>query len=610
MRKCYIVSFVVILCSAITFAKTFQWSEWKNSLEPQGIRGKDVLLAESKQARYKIVIPEKASPIEIKASADLSQWLGDITGASFVVVPDSYQSVEREISVGATNRVPEGYPSEDLKTHGYQIFQKGDKIFVLGGTKRGLLNGVYALLEEDLGCRWYDSEDAKMIPKISTLKFKPASRVSVPQLQVRDPFYYSSFEPTWALRNRTTYTNGDRNRFGVIPAEYGGGMRYPDPMFVHTYNFLLPPKKYFESNPEYFMMDDTGKRIDKQLCETNPEVARIVTRAVLEILEKSPETQLFSVSKNDISLACSCPNCKQLNQEEGSNSASMLTLVNYVANAVKDKYPNLTITTLAYLDTIKVPRTIRPASNVGIRVCNDMVSWVNPLKPARKVPEYVDIVTQWSGVSKKLYAWDYTVNYSHQIAPFPNMEVIADNVRFFVSNNAQGYMSQATYESPCAGREQMRCWVIGKLLWDPQRDVNELMQDFVWGYYGAAAPAVIEYYEILRERAHAVGEDFGNTIRYEMDCLLFPSEFVKDASRIFENAMQLAENKEIRRRVEREFISVMYVELEQGPEVMGAQHYISTLEKFKEITRRENLDYFREASKNRETLIEKWTNRI
>ena len=53
----------------------------------------------------------------------------------------------------------------------------------------------------------------------------------------------------------------------------------------------------------------------------------------------------------------------------------------------------------------------------------------------------------------------------------PNMDVIADNIRFWVESGAVGVMTQGGYQST-SERDELRSWVIAKLMWDPSRDVN------------------------------------------------------------------------------------------------------------------------------------------
>ena len=599
---------VVFLGAATAERPTVEaWAKWRNSLEPSGDTGQRITLVRDGKTSYRIVVSADATTMDHKAAEDLAQWLRDMTGAAFAIGSDAQPPASHEICIGKTNREPTGGSTRDLSFHGYRIAQEGERLFILGGSRSGVINGVYALLEEDLGCRWYNDRTGIRIPHRATLTFTPMLRTSVPQLIARDSFYYQSWNRDFALANRLTplCATGHRPDSREIPAEWGGGMRYyPRELWVHSYGWLVPWDQYRKSNPEYFMVNERGRRHKRQLCETNPAVAEVIIDRLLEALKAHPDIQLISVSKNDGGGTCQCDTCRSLNEAEGTDAASLLTLVNRVAEGVAPHYPDVVITTLAYLETIRPPKTIRPAPNVGIRVCNDKVSWPTPFKPAQDVPEYVEMVERWSQVCNRIYVWDYGINFSHQIAPMPNMYAIEQNVRFFVRNHAQGYMAQSNYESACAEREWMRSWVIAKLMWEPSRDVWTLMQDFVWGYYGEAAPAVAKYYALLWNMEWDEAPKGG--IRYEMTDPAFTPAFMEEAFALFAEAEGQAESEEIRRRVEREFISVMYAQLMQGPERIGREAYAGLIFRFEDIAVRENMDYFREASQNRAELLEQW----
>ena len=217
-------------------------------------------------------------------------------------------------------------------------------IFLAGGWKRGAIYAAYALLEEDLGCRWYDRWSSRM-PEGRTLQVAAVPRSFVPPLFIRDPFYFDAFDPTWSLRNRT---NSPQAR---VPREWGGHVDY-DGLFVHTYNTLVPPGQYWDRHPEYFMQAPDGRRSQQQVCQTHPQVRQIATASLLAILERHPDTQVVEVSPNDGGQHCCCPACKAIDDANGSPSGSLLDFVNHIAAAVEKVRPDLLVSTLAYLDTV------------------------------------------------------------------------------------------------------------------------------------------------------------------------------------------------------------------------------------------------------------------
>ena len=185
-----------------------------------------------------------------------------------------------------------------------------------------------------------------------------------------------------------------------------------------------------------------------------------------------------------------------------------------------------------------MPKTVRPRKNVAIRLCNDAVgAWSRPFTPAEQC-EVAKLVSAWGAVHNRIYIWDYNVNFSHYLAPMPNLDVMAANIRFWIKNHAEGVMLQGGYQGP-AERDQLKCWVTAKLLWNPAWDEKALARDFIQGHYGKAAPALEEYEALLeRMRADHASEMASppGGIRYPMDAPFFTKEFVTQATDIFARA--------------------------------------------------------------------------
>jgi hypothetical protein len=584
---------------------------WQNSLRPKGEGKVTLTLAVDGKTDYVIVIPDKPTPQERKAADDLAHSLKEMTEATFRIVPDSAPSISAAISIGQTRllaaaRLPEH--AADLGDEGYAITVGEKNLFLRGGRIRGPIYAVYALLEEDLGCRWYDRSRSR-IPKQATLRLNPVPRAFVPPLRLRDPFYADAWDADWSLRNRTNAPHAK------VREEWGGYIDY-DGLFVHTYFSLVPPDKYFKDHPEYFSMI-SGKRTRRQLCETNPGVIQIATEAVLAALKASPHTEIVSVSPEDGGGHCTCPRCQALIAENGSPAATVLHMINQIAEAVEKQHPDVQIATLAYLDTIDPPAKIHPRRNIAIQLCNDLHSWRYPFtcfaedtRPQSK--RYRDAIVGWSKVCKNIYVWDYFVNFSHYLAPMPNMHVLKPSVDFYVAHNVKGIMFQGAYQGP-GERSLMRSWVMAKLLWDPSRDVTALTEDFVRGYFEEACQPILDYYELLEQARKANMEaihepaagkeqtdpdggcmDVGG-IRYAMDSPFLSRGLIDQATALFDKAESLAKSDEIRRRVQRERLPITYVKLRRGRSFTG-EDYAKLVDEFEKEARREGITCLREGS--------------
>ena len=142
----------------------------------------------------------------------------------------------------------------------------------------------------------------------------------------------------------------------------------------------------------------------------------------------------------------------------------------------------------------------------------------------------------------------------------------------------------------------MRVWVMAKLLWDPSRDADALVQDFIWGFYGKAAPAISDYYALLDDLgqgkftpAHERGSGVPGI---ESGKGPWVKPFVIRADAIFDHGEQQAENDIIRDRVKLERASVLYLKLENGPEFAAElnQDYGALIDRFDRIVRPQQTD--------------------
>ncbi len=585
--------------------------EWYNSLKPNGKTGSALTLAEDGKSNYCILISESPTTQDQKAAEELQYWLNQMTGATLGIKKESgdISDTSKIISVGHTHLLKQagltGF-EEELEDEGYGIAVSDEKLFLWGGRTRGVINAVFALLEEDLGCRWYTDEHFR-IPELKTLKFAPVARTYKPALKLRDPLWYVARDADWSLRNRTNAP------WGEVPEGWGGHVDY-DGMFVHTFHKLLPPEEYFEGHPEYFELDSNGKRNTHQLCTVHPEVVQLVKEKVRRILKDNPHTEIISVSKTDgIGHWCHCERCTQLDDVEGSHMASVLYLVNAVAEDIEKDYPFVLISTLAYGETIDVPKTMRPRKNVCIRLCNDNVgAWRRPFEVA-EICDFAPLLINWSEICERMYIWDYVTNFSHYLAPMPNMDVMADNIRFFVKYNAEGVMPQANYQSRGSEREWLRSWVAAKLLWDPSLDVFELMDDFIYGHFGKAAPAIAEYNKLLRSQKEKYIVEMSETwlnehydaIRYGMDHPFLSKKFLTKSTEIYDRAEALAENEQVSLRVQQDRLPIMYVKLIRGPEFVGDE-YGKVLEQFERTARKVGVTHLREGSPDLDKKLQMW----
>ncbi len=492
----------------------------------------DLPIARAGKPLVRIVLDPAAAPPERHAAAELAAFLKQVTGAEFPVTADTAPGKTPAILVGPGQAVTAAAPDlrlDRLHPDGIVIESRNHFLILAGDRPRGTLYAVYTFLEDTVGCRWWTSK-ASFIPKKPNLVVPDQHVRYIPPLEYRETFWWDAFDPDWAVRNKS---NGNRPH---LDAARGGHITYKG--FVHTFFRLVPPKKYFSRHPEWFS-EIGGKRLGGhgervQLCLTNPELKDFVVQRVLEWLKQAPNARIVSVSQNDWGGRCQCPQCRRLEQLEGSPSGPLLHFVNYVAKRVGEKYPNVAISTLAYHYTRRPPRHVRPLPNVIVRLCSIECNFLRPLGTDPSNRRFRQDIQGWSRISRRLYIWDYTTDFSHYMLPFPNLRVLAPNIRFFVKHGAKGIFEQGAYQSPGAEFAELRAWVLAHLLWDPRRDPKALIDEFVTGYYGPAAPFIRTYIRFLHDTAEASGAQLH--IGTGPNAPFFTLDFMARAEKLFSQA--------------------------------------------------------------------------
>lgn len=439
-----------------------------------------IVIAENQSSRYRIVVPSAATPYELKASEVLQDYILQISGTALPIVPANKHRSRYEILLGQNDRLDElktGINLNVLKEDGFVIRTDSMRLIIAGGNEKGTLYGVYTFLEDYLGCRMY-SPSVKLTPKQTRIALNKIDNIQVPIIGFRDTHYRVAWDAEY-----TAWHKLDHDEKGGRP-DWG--------MWVHTFNELVSPEIYYQDHPEYYSLVK-GKRIPTQLCLTNPEVLDITIQNLRSKIAQKPTALYWSVSQNDNRDFCTCDKCKAIDDREGSPSGSIIHFVNKVA----DQFPDKIISTLAYEYGRRAPKTLVPRENVNIMLCSIEAFRDKPLTEDPKSADFVRDVEDWGKIAKDIIVWDYVIQFNNLISPFPNLHVLKPNIQFFARSGVNAMFEQGNRE---VGGEfaELRTYLISKLLWNPEANVDTLMNDFLRGYYGAAARAIRMYIDEMR----------------------------------------------------------------------------------------------------------------
>ena len=463
--------------------------------------GSLVLAERGKPAAFSIVVPANASQPQRYAAEELRDFTEKTTGVRLLIVTADGGSLgastlpEKAVLLEVKSPV-----NTTWETDGFRLKVDGSRLRIIGESSRGVLYGVYEVLERFAGCRWYSSW-CSSVPRLKRVEV-PADldETQRPAFAMREPYWYDVIaHPEFAARLRVNSRSWRRmgEKYGGDPYRFGGGLGS-----CHTFDTLLPPDKYFDAHPEYFSMVKGRRMRDRtQLCLTNPDVVSIVTSNVLERIRKDPGAKFYGVSQNDWYNFCECPNCKAVDDEEGSHAGTMIRFVNAIAEAVEEEFPDAIIETLAYQYTRKAPKKTKLRRNVVPCLCTIECDFALPIdkSPFKENISFRKDIEDWSRLTDFLYIWDYTTDFANYTMPWPNVYAMQGNIQFFRRNNVKALFEQGAYQGRHADFAELKAWLLAKWMWNPDLPMKPLLDDFFAGYYGKAAPFVRDYFEAIHK---------------------------------------------------------------------------------------------------------------
>lgn len=381
-----------------------------------------------------------------------------------------------------------------VQRDGYIIKVKDSRAAISGWRDLGTIYGVYGLLRH-IGWRFY-ALGVETIPEIKDLNIPELKISAKPSFELR---YFWMGPPSGCLK----LGNTPFDEIGC-PSVIGGPGNV-----VHSAAFLVPFDKFHKDHPEFFALQADGKRLRRDLhtrwgqfwihlCLSNPEVKRIATERLLKLMDKLPDRTWFGVSQGDgfAKWWCHCENCQALDAIPGVHMADrLLTFVNYLAREVAKKHPEKKILTLAYTSATSPPPTrVMPEPNVMIMFCPyppEAGCQSHGLTCPKNKVALADLKGWLEFAPNNMFIFDYPRGYYVGFEPFGAFYAMVEKLDFYQASGIRGIVYCGVPENFM----NLFIFVQSKLHWDPEADVEALIDDFMTVYYGKAAPYIREYFD-------------------------------------------------------------------------------------------------------------------
>lgn len=456
-----------------------------------------------------IYLPKSPSKVEQNAADELALYLQKACGAEFPVLPEEDGACG--IYVGFTDFAA----SHDIAAHGGRnslngveawVIKAADGSLVLTGgnknTDRGILYAVEHYLEEVLGVRFWNALE-EYVPVIDNFSIDPSLELSgEPEMEMRFPITcsYIGDDMRFSVRRRSNNLS--------IPDEWGGCITCSPRGGCHTVNQILPPTGLFEEHPDWFAWNEKlGRRLPYgQYCLNNEEFLQAFEKAFLDDIARiyadfdargETRPHHFHISMNDTSFDCECPACRERVAKSGG-TGNVLRFVNRMARAAARVYPEILVETLVYWTYMELPLddTV-PEKNVIVRLADLDIDILHSLSHPNNA-HMLEVLKGWSDICRKggnpLCIWDYNINVRISTI-VPNTFRLAENFRIYKEHGVIGHFVE--HEEPLLSDFWgLKNWLLSHLMEDSEADDRALIADYMNGYYGPAAPALMKWLEL------------------------------------------------------------------------------------------------------------------
>ena len=399
-----------------------------------------------------------------------------------------------------------------LKKQESEIKVQNGQLILSGGDDWGILYAVYELLENQFGIRWISAYGDEKIPNNKNLTIDLKSYRAKPAFPSRAQtivlgYYKHPASKIFFLRNRMD--NGNALKDPAYPGS-GSVFLHQGPQ-CHTLFYYISPRKnypmpsawkwddnkeYFKTNPDFFAMDKTGKRVTaRQLCFSNPALRKELTKRFLLHVNKKGKKGVFSLSAMDWpGRFCECPGCVKLEKRYQCPGGPLYDFLIELCKNIQKDYPDVLVSTLAYRkNQSEKPPVIegKLPENMVIVFAPIDDDFSKPLSHKNNAETYQNL-KNWSTIAKHLWVWYYPQPYGSGI--FGSVERNAiDTKMFYEAGVTSPYYEHTARVHSGLNFADLLTYIHLRLFIDPYQDHKKIIKEFCDVYYGKAADLMIQY---------------------------------------------------------------------------------------------------------------------
>ena len=495
-----------------------------------------------------------------QAVSEFKALFTEATGLTLSTVTDStsltYNSYTRYICLGATNFEKNSKLTIDerLETDGVQIVTKGNNIYVMGNSTRGILYGTYELLTQLFNYERFSSTTYTIDKNVKNLPLQNFDIVDNPDFALRIGGYgevYGLYAKANTMRFNLQYQD--------LYLRNGNVQGYDYPTFHNTlealdYYDLGTSTFNRDTHPDWFskIIDDEtldyyaekgvsgykGEaavqyfiRRKVQLCYTAhgnateyDAMTTYAANSIIALLQADSTRRVVTLTIEDNEEYCTCNSCVALETKYGVKVAGSLIFTNEVAAKVEawmlenGDTRDLLIAFYAYHEHTEAPAKlvdgkyqpiddkVKVRDNVAVFLAPSIESYAHGFTDPLNA-DFMRTLQGWMACSDNFGAWLYQDYYHNYFMPYNNYYAMADMYSVLVEIGTEWIFHQGaqTQDKPTAFGA-LKLYLNSKLSWNVTLDTETLIDNFFAGQYGEGATAMRKFFDSQNAYLDSLGE--------------------------------------------------------------------------------------------------------
>lgn len=519
----------------------------------------DFTLVRNGEAEAVILLDAKATKSAQLGAFELQHHVKLMTGAQLPILQGKAPAGKNIIKIGGDNKGLTG-DSSKIEFKGNTLLLTGNDSLIYGKVDynkpttfpqveyecKGSLFAVYDFLEYYCGVRFYGMDEVGTFYKeTKNLSVKEKNRIYSPQMDAfrfvwQDDKEYTKIKISprdyalWQLRWRMSSLFGmtNHNQYSIYFAHWGKAkMHWLGTAFKEKRKELFA-KGFDGKNADVDPILRNNYRYDKdlppQLCYSNKGTVKYYANEVLTYFNGGNvrggwknfhgdiptnrtlvprfegKPYFYPIQGGDTGGHCLCSDCKNRfpNDTKDDVSNNKFQFIADVAREAAKTNPAAGVSSLAYIQTLRYPDKVSLPPNVSVQMCLTLYSWWHPVSYQKQMDAYKEWVAK-EAKRRPLTLWTYLFStywdarlHFGGYKPFPGLYPwkTGEMFKMFAKDGIRGWFTEVELQY-----NQLEAYVAAMICYDPSLDPNKIIDEYFENYYGAAGPAMKEFYREIEK---------------------------------------------------------------------------------------------------------------